>query len=86
LGPLFKPVQIPLDGILSFYCVNHTTQLGVISKLAEVPSSMSLIKMLESTGSKTDPWGTPLVSDLHLDIEPLTTTLWLQPSNLFLIH
>ncbi|NXW05576.1 NPA1P protein, partial [Fregetta grallaria] len=28
---------------------------------------------------------TPLVTDLHLDIEPLTTTLWMQPSNQFFI-
>jgi len=34
-GPLLKLVQVPLDGILSFWCVNCTTQLGVICKLAE---------------------------------------------------
>ena len=28
-------VQDPLDGIPSFYCVNCTTQLGIISRLAE---------------------------------------------------
>jgi len=31
--------------------------------------------MLKSTGPSTDPWGTPLVTDLHLDIEPLNTAL-----------
>ncbi|GAB0176690.1 epithelial membrane protein 1 [Grus japonensis] len=30
-----KPVKVPLDGILSVQRVDHTTQLGVISKLAE---------------------------------------------------
>jgi len=34
-GPLLKLVQVPLDGIPSFWCVSCTTQLGVICKLAE---------------------------------------------------
>ena len=35
MGPPLQPVQVPLDGIPSLQCVNHTTQLGVISRLAE---------------------------------------------------
>ncbi|GAB0180776.1 cAMP-dependent protein kinase inhibitor alpha [Grus japonensis] len=35
MGPPLKPVQVPLDGIPSLRCVNCTTQLGVICKLAE---------------------------------------------------
>ena len=35
LGPLLKPAWVPLDGISSLWCVDHTLQLGVISKLAE---------------------------------------------------
>ncbi|KAK4811032.1 hypothetical protein QYF61_015736 [Mycteria americana] len=35
MGPLLQIVQVPLDGILFFWCVNCTTQLGVICKLAE---------------------------------------------------
>jgi len=34
-GPFFKLVQVLLDGILSFWCVNCSTQLGFICKLAE---------------------------------------------------
>ncbi|KAK4821092.1 hypothetical protein QYF61_013420 [Mycteria americana] len=34
-GPPLKPVKVSLDGILSLQCVNHSTQLGIISKLAE---------------------------------------------------
>jgi len=34
-GSLLELVQAPLDGILSLKYVNHTTQLGVIGKLAE---------------------------------------------------
>jgi len=35
MGPLLKLVQVPLDCIPSFKCVNHTTQLGVIWQLAQ---------------------------------------------------
>ncbi|KAK4829013.1 hypothetical protein QYF61_001769 [Mycteria americana] len=34
-GPLLKLAQVPLDGILSLRCVNCSTQLGVVCKLAE---------------------------------------------------
>ncbi|KAK4830147.1 hypothetical protein QYF61_008635 [Mycteria americana] len=34
-GPPLKPVTVTLDGIPSLQCVDHTTQLGVIGKLAE---------------------------------------------------
>ncbi|KAK4827202.1 hypothetical protein QYF61_015230 [Mycteria americana] len=34
-GPTLKPVKIPLDGIPSLQHVDCTTQLGVVSKLAE---------------------------------------------------
>ncbi|KAK4811170.1 hypothetical protein QYF61_019801 [Mycteria americana] len=35
MGPLLKPVQVPLDGIPSLKRITCTTQLGVICKLAE---------------------------------------------------
>ncbi|KAK4826501.1 hypothetical protein QYF61_009574 [Mycteria americana] len=35
MGPLLELVQVPLDGIPSLRHVNHTTQLGVVCKLAE---------------------------------------------------
>ena len=35
MGPFLKLVQVPLDGIPSFCCINCTTQLSVICKLAE---------------------------------------------------
>ena len=35
LGPLFKPVQVPLDGKRSFCRAKCTTQLGDISRVAE---------------------------------------------------
>jgi len=56
-GPLLKLVQVPLDGIPSFWCVNCTTQLGVICKLAEgaLDLTKSLMKVLYSTSPTTDP-------------------------------
>lgn len=62
----------------SFCCINSTTQLGAICTLAEGALNstvQALTKMLNSTDPNTDPQGTPLVSSIHLDIEPLTTTL-----------
>ncbi|KAK4818642.1 hypothetical protein QYF61_016613 [Mycteria americana] len=57
MSPLLELVQVPLDGILSLRRVNGTTQLGVICKLAEgaLDSTMSLMKILNSTGPNTDP-------------------------------
>ncbi|KAK4827794.1 hypothetical protein QYF61_021747 [Mycteria americana] len=34
-GPSLKPVKVPLDGIPSLQSIDCTTQLGVVSKLAE---------------------------------------------------
>ena len=34
-GPPLQPAQVPPDGIPSLQRLNHTTQLGVIGKLAE---------------------------------------------------
>jgi len=56
-GPLLKLVQVPLDGIPSFWCVSCTAHPGVICKLAEgaLDLTKSLMKMLNSTGPSTDP-------------------------------
>lgn len=35
MGPLLEFVQVPVNGILPFRFVNHTTQLGVIYKFVE---------------------------------------------------
>jgi len=39
--------------------------------------SMSVMKILNSSGPCVDPGGPLLVTDLHLDIELLTATLWM---------
>jgi len=35
MGPLLQPDQLPLDGFPALQCINCTTQLGVVCKLAE---------------------------------------------------
>ena len=56
-GPPLELVQVPLDGIPSLRRVYHTTQLGVVCKLAEgaLNPTMSLMKILKSTGPNMDP-------------------------------
>jgi len=51
-----------------------------------IPLLMSLIKTLKSISPSIDPWGIPLVTDLHLDIESLATTSCEQSCNQPLIH
>ena len=57
MGPLLELVQVPLDGILSLRRVNRSTQFGAVCKLAEgvLDPTMSLMKILNSTGPNTDP-------------------------------
>jgi len=35
LRPTFQPVQVTLNGSTAFWCIHHSSQFGVISKLAE---------------------------------------------------
>jgi len=78
MGPIFKLVQVPLDGILSLRRVDWMTQRGVICILAEgaLDPAMSLM-ILNNAGPNTDACRMPVVTNLHLDIEPLTTALWM---------
>ncbi|KAK4807043.1 hypothetical protein QYF61_018384 [Mycteria americana] len=52
-------------------------------RVHSIPSSRSLIKILNRTGPNTEPWGTPLVTGHQLDLTPVTTTLWARPSSQF---
>ncbi|KAK4828887.1 hypothetical protein QYF61_001445 [Mycteria americana] len=86
LGPSIQPVQIPLEG-KAFLPSSRSTLLPnlVLSanllRVHSIPSSRSLIKMLNRTGPNTEPRGTPLVTDRQLGLTPFTTTLWAQPSS-----
>ena len=51
-----------------------------------VTSGMSLMYKTNNIGSSTDPCGIPLVTSLHSDFSPFTTTLCFLPSKNDLIH
>ena len=55
-------------------------------RLHLIPPSMSLMKTLNSSGPNMDAWGTPVIIDLHPDIEPLTTACWMWPFRQFHLH
>ncbi|KAK4813337.1 hypothetical protein QYF61_026500 [Mycteria americana] len=52
-------------------------------RVHSIPSSWSLIRILNRTGPNTEPWGTSLVTGYQLDLTPFTTTLWAQPPSQF---
>jgi len=56
IGPLLKPVKVPLDGIPSLRCVDCSTQLCIMHKVAEgaLNPNMSLIKILNSISPSMD--------------------------------
>ncbi|KAK4813748.1 LOW QUALITY PROTEIN: hypothetical protein QYF61_023684 [Mycteria americana] len=62
LSPSIQPVQIPLSFLPSS---RSTLPPKLVSsanllRVHSIPSSRSLIKILNKTGPKTEPWGTPL--------------------------
>ena len=80
---------LSLNGIPSLWCVDHNPQLGVINKLAESgldPTVNVIDEDMKEYWSSTEPWGAPLITDLHPDTEPLTTTLWSQFCSQFFVH
>jgi len=84
-GSIIQVYQDLLDGIPSALSITLLTLVSSANLLRvhSIPSFMSLKK---STASKTDPWGMLHITKLPWGIEPLTTTLWLWPSNQLLIH
>ena len=55
-------------------------------RVHSIPPLMSLMKIYKFASPSTDPWGTPLTTDLHPDTEQLTTTLWMWFCNQLLVH
>ena len=89
MGTPFEFIKVPLDGIPSFCCINCSTLLGATTKLAvgalnpiiyavdkDSKDYWSQDRSLENTTDHWPPTG----------VEPLTSTLWLQRPNHFLIH
>lgn len=74
---------------LLLFHINCTTQLGIICKLLRVHSillSRPPIKMLKSIHTRKRSLRITFVTALHLDMEPLITNFWPQPSSQFLIY
>lgn len=85
LSPYLRFVQLPLDGILPFMCVNCTTSCYLLRVLLILPS-MLLMMIISNTHPNTDPQGTPLITDAHWDSVPFSTTFWRRSSKQLLIH
>ncbi|KAK4810954.1 hypothetical protein QYF61_013362, partial [Mycteria americana] len=65
VSPILQLVKVPLDGSMTLWRISCSSQFGVICKWLGVhsaPSSRSLMKMSNRTGSSIDPWGIPLVT------------------------
>jgi len=70
LSPSIQPVQIPLQSLPTLKQINNPAQLVSSANLLRehsIPSSRSLIKMLNKTAPKIEPWGTALVTGRQLD-------------------
>ena len=79
---------MPLDGIPSFCYISCTTQLDVISKVAEIALNPIYVIYInvKKHWSQDGPPEDATMTSLHLDTESLITVLWLWPSNQLFIH
>lgn len=73
LGPPPKPVQVPQDGIPSLQV--WVPRQAAVSERAEGALSATAHVTAEVLGPGADPSGTPPVTALPVDSEPLTTAL-----------
>lgn len=90
-GGLHEPTSQDPSGWHSFPTIVSTAPLSLalftnLLRVHLIPHSVSLMEISSSTAPSMNPWGTPLFTGLHLDIEPLTSTLWMWPSSQLLIH
>ena len=65
MGPLLELVQVPLDGIPSFWCVSCSTQLGIICKLAEGALSVTVYVIDENVKQHRSQYGTLKDTTFH---------------------
>ena len=73
-----SPSMVSLPYIILTTPVSLMSSANLL-RVHSIPQSKLLIKMLKSTGPKTDTGRIPLMTSL--DVEPLTTTLLLRPSS-----
>lgn len=89
LCPSLQPLKLPLKGYTALCGIGHSSQVCVISRLAEDtsgPSSKSLMEKLNSTGPCIEPWGTPLLTGIQLDPVAVIKILWDLPLSQVSIH
>ncbi|TRZ15800.1 hypothetical protein HGM15179_011299 [Zosterops borbonicus] len=72
-----KAAKVPLVAIPFLWSVDHTTQMGIVGKLAvgALPLSMPPTKIMESASPRVIPQGRTFFIYLHWDIKPLTSSL-----------
>lgn len=83
-----QPVNVPLDWNRTLGHISHSSQFGVIHKLAEGThcSIIYISKVLNRSGLSIDPWDKPLGTGLQLDFVPLISPLWAQPFSQFSVY
>lgn len=74
------------SGSTTVWCFSQFCIITNLLRLCSVPSSSSLMTMFNSTGSRTDPWGTLLMTGCWLDFMPVITPLWGQEFIQFSVH
>lgn len=85
MGLLLKSVHVLLDGIPSFCYINCTTQLTVISKLAEGPLNPTVL-VIDTDVEEHQFQDRALRDHASTCTEPLTTTPWLWWLDQFFIY
>lgn len=75
LCPIPQPVEVPLNGSTRLWSISYLVSPANLLRVQPVPSSRSLMKMLNRIGPSIDPWGTPLVTGLQLGFVQLIPTL-----------
>lgn len=66
--PFLQIVEVPLNGSITMWCINHFSQFCFIYKLQRCTPPHCVghyWRLLHSTGCSTNPWCTPLVTGLH---------------------
>lgn len=53
-SPFLQPVQVPLDGSTALWYLSHSLWCSTLCRLGE---STLIMKRLNRTDSRTDPWG-----------------------------
>jgi len=85
VDPFLQPVEVPLNGCMTFWLISHSFPFCVISTIAEGTISPVLLMINEDV--KQEPVLTPgVLTGLQLDFVTLISTLWACPHSQFSIH